>query len=163
MGFIKPGNNEHIMRLLEETYKGESALDLAGEFGCVKAAIVLIRFFERHFRDVVNIFEQLPSNEDKSHLSSIQTLQEGMKDFCGAMDRGEYDFGAYRIVYAKFKGVLNDDQKKLVKIYYWAGWCGERNMVYLFLKGLCISPFAKAYRGCSVVTACVIGHQIDLL
>lgn len=51
----------------------------------------------------------------------------------------------------------------LSKIYYWAGWSGERNMVFLFLKGLGISPFAKAYRGCSVVTACIIGEQIELL
>ena len=46
---------------------------------------------------------------------------------------------------------------------YWAGMFGEREMVCLFLKGIGLSPFSKLFRGCSVVTACVQGHQIELL
>jgi hypothetical protein len=39
----------------------------------------------------------------------------------------------------------------------------EIDLVFLFLKGIGLSPFAKLYRGISVVTAAVQGHQVNLL
>lgn len=46
---------------------------------------------------------------------------------------------------------------------YWAGMYGEKELVYLFMKGIGLSPFSKLYHGLSAVTACVQGHQVELL
>ena len=51
----------------------------------------------------------------------------------------------------------------MVKVFYWAAFLGEHELVFLFIRGIGVSPFLKAYRGCSAVTACVIGHQVELL
>jgi ankyrin repeat protein len=53
---IKPRDTDQLMRLCSETYKGESPLDLAGQNGCIKAAMVLIRFFQKNFAGVEELF-----------------------------------------------------------------------------------------------------------
>lgn len=51
----------------------------------------------------------------------------------------------------------------MATVFYWAGVYGERDIVLLFLEFLHVSPFAKFFRGSSVIDGCVQGHQLDLL
>ena len=51
----------------------------------------------------------------------------------------------------------------MATVFYWAGHYGERDIVLLFLEFLHVSPFAKLFRGSSVIDGCVQGHQLDLL
>tara|TARA_B110000285_G_scaffold9671_1_gene9726 strand:+ start:229 stop:396 length:168 start_codon:yes stop_codon:yes gene_type:complete len=48
-------------------------------------------------------------------------------------------------------------------LFYWAGFYGWDKIKDFFLEKIGISPFMKLFRNQSVVDACVIGQQYDML
>ena len=58
---------------------------------------------------------------------------------------------------------LNSSQKALSHLFYWAGFYGWDKIKDFFLEKIGISPFMKLFRNQSVVDACVIGQQYDML
>jgi hypothetical protein len=48
-------------------------------------------------------------------------------------------------------------------LFYWAGFYGWDKINDFFLEKIGISPFMKLFRNQSVVDACVIGQQYDML
>lgn len=49
------------------------------------------------------------------------------------------------------------------KMFYWAGYYGDKQICQYFMKYLGISPFIKLFMMQDVVAACVKGGQYDLL
>jgi hypothetical protein len=80
-----------------------------------------------------------------------------MKSYNEAFSQKEFDYGQYQLKHVRGKD-LNEVQKMLGKIVYWAGYFGEKELVFLYMRAVGLSPFAKLFRGLSVVTACVQGH-----
>ena len=50
-----------------------------------------------------------------------------------------------------------------MKLFYWAGYFGNVDMVDNFLVLLGVSPFMKMFNGANVASACVQGQQFELL
>jgi hypothetical protein len=65
-----------------------------------------------------------------------------------------------RVVNSK---VLNAAERSFCRLFYWAGFYDDRKTINFFLSKLGMSPFMKLYQGQSVVDACVLGKQYDLL
>ena len=85
-----------FLRLFDETFNGESPLDLAGQNGCAKSAIVLIRFFQANFATVKEIFTELEQAQDGKDRHAAD-----LRHFNHDFERKNWHNGAYTMKYVK--------------------------------------------------------------
>jgi hypothetical protein len=97
---IELGDKETLMRLCRETYKGESALDLAGSAGSVRAALVLVQCFQRHYASVNELCGGYKISETELGLK--------LRAWNACLDKGVYDFPEQLLLqYVRSKGELD--------------------------------------------------------
>lgn len=146
---------------MQKSARGLTALDVAGKHQSDEAAIVLLNFYKDNFMMLADLFKSKGSSAYIAGWEKFKPLYDPVQ-VCRAYEdkKGPDKPWVLRIV--SDKG-MSDDQRDMATVYYWAGVYGERDIVLLFLEFLHLSPFAKLFRGCSVVDGCVQGHQIELL
>jgi len=78
--------------------------------------------------------------------SSVQQTNDGRKKIkCSRVKRQE----------------LNEQETIDLRVFYWAAFYGKDKFVKIMIEELCWSPFIKSFRLRSIVSAAVLGNQVD--
>ena len=93
---VSSNDTDLFLRLFDETFSGESPLDLAGQNGCAKSAMVLIRFFQANFAIVKEMFTGL-----KQAQGGRDPHAADLRHFNNDFERKNWHNGVYTMKYVK--------------------------------------------------------------
>lgn len=128
------------------TSNGLTIVDIAGSNGSHESALVILDLLCQN----MEIIEQIFGVGSKADTNQVKDSGFSKKKKTWRL----------KIVNAK---QLKKSQKALAHLFYWAGFYGWEKIKVFFLEKVGVSPFMKLFRNQSVIDACVIGQQYEML
>ena len=117
-------------------------LDIAGSHASHEAAIVFLYFFKINFDVIIDMF-----SEDR-YFRKYDKLFNPHK-----LESLKFPYTLYRLS----KNSFSITEMCFAKVFYWAGYYGEKELCQYFMKYLGMSPFIKLFMEQDVIGACVKG------
>jgi hypothetical protein len=58
---------------------------------------------------------------------------------------------------------MEDYQQSFIRLFYWAAFFGQEQLVEMFIEVIGVSPFVPLYQKKNVIDACILGDQYEIL
>lgn len=136
--------------LMSQNFENLSPMDVCGVHGCDKAAQSIFDYIRVHKETFKTQFnsegEAKATNKNQVQINDKSNLDGNIVT----------EDGPFTVRFARYK-FLTPFQLQFCSVFYWAAFFGDKDMVFMFLKELGVSPFIKLYLKRSAVMACING------